>query len=179
MLFSKEYDIMLFDMLQTDKKGRNRILEFLEGCPEEFLKRIREVIKINEENLDKKDRTLEGIVHSMENDYYYIFKLNKWDKSLILTRYRIVDDKEYNKLDLLLNYEGEWIGTLIIDNKIKTEYMRKVTSLGDIVNYRRGDIDEDRYNISRRRIVLDKDMDKELSVSELDKRFKTKRKIRK
>ena len=57
--------------------------------------------------------------------------------------------------------------------------MRKVTSLGDIVNYRRGDIDEDRYNISRRRIVLDKDMDKELSVSELDKRFKTKRKIRK
>ena len=104
MLFSKEYDIMLFDMLQADKKGRNRILEFLEGCPEEFLKRIREVIKINEENLDKKDRTLEGIIHSMENDYYYIFKLNKWDKSLILTRYRIVDDKEYNKLDLLLNY---------------------------------------------------------------------------
>ena len=158
MLFSKEYDIMLFDMLQADKKVRSKILEFLDGCPGEFLKRIREVIKINEENLDKKDRTLEGIIHSMENDYYYIFKLNKWDKSLILTRYRIVDDREYDKLDLLLNYEGEWIGTLIIDNKIKTEYMRKVTSLGDIVNYRRGDIDEDRYNISRRRIVLDKDI---------------------
>lgn len=179
MLFSKEYDIMLFDVLQADKKGRSKILEFLDGCPEGFLKRIKEVIKINEENLDKKDRTLEGIIHSMENDYYYIFKLNKWDKSLILTRYRIVDDREYDKLDLLLNYEGEWIGTLIVDNKIKTEYMRKVTSLGDIVNYRRGYIDEDRYNISRRRIVLDKDMDKELSVSELDKRFKTKKKIRK
>lgn len=179
MLFSKEYDIMLFDVLQADKKGRSKILEFLDGCPGEFLKRIREVIKINEENLDKKDRTLEGIIHSMENDYYYIFKLNKWDKSLILTRYRIIDDREYDKLDLLLNYEGEWIGTLIVDNKIKTEYMRKVTSLGDIVNYRRGYIDEDRYNISRRRIVLDKDMDKELSVSGLDKRFKTKKKIRK
>lgn len=179
MLFSKEYDIMLFDVLQADKKGRSKILEFLDGCPGEFLKRIKEVIKINEENLDKKDRTLEGIIHSMENDYYYIFKLNKWDKSLILTRYRIIDDREYDKLDLLLNYEGEWIGTLIVDNKIKTEYMRKVTSLGDIVNYRRGYIDEDRYNISRRRIVLDKDMDKELSVSGLDKRFKTKKKIRK
>ena len=110
MIFGKEFDSSLWQILKTDKKNRKAIVEFIKELPEELLEKIQEdVIEYRKQGSYKFDKRFEVEVtkdnkqHKYEVDFFDGLQITKYikNKSLIYFSYidflmsSIIEDNSY------------------------------------------------------------------------------------
>ena len=149
MIFGKEFDSSLWQILKTDKKNRKAIVEFIKELPEELLEKIQEdVIEYRKQGSYKFDKCFEVEVtkdnkqHKYEVDFFDGLQITKYIKN---DEY-YVEDFQLSLVDFYFPektcFEEEWLGHVSrkdpFDKEldcIYTEYNIVRTPFGRIITY--------------------------------------------
>ena len=106
MIFNNNYDRILWLILKNDNINRERILEFIENIPSDFLIKLQNTIKEYEEyklnkSIYKKNKYFCGEIYD-GSDYLYHFSIDNDTDSLFVGRNTFKYGKMFNDFGLLL-----------------------------------------------------------------------------
>ena len=185
MIFNNNYDKILWLILKYDKSNRERILDFIENIPCEFLIKIQKVIKEYVEykldnSVDKKNNFY-GEYYD-ESKYLYHFNIDKDCDTLFVGRHILKYGRMFNDFGLLLtdgidvknmNEVCEYvIGKVSFDYDIINDGMRVFQGEYTSIDYKLLDVILGYVMIiSNQDRVMFKDMKKIVSIDNIPKDY--------